>query len=111
MHYFGRINKVISIYNNDGYLLQETIEKIPSVDASASSYLQNVVYVDADAPEAGLSSLLTQQGTYISEDITETDGAFLCYTSGTTGLPKGALISQINMIITTIWARMKVVVH
>ena len=80
--------------------LQETIEKIPSVDASASCYLQDVIYVDVDAPEAGLSSLLSQQGTYISEDITETDGAFLCYTSGTTGLPKGALISHINMIHT-----------
>ncbi len=33
--------------------LQETIEKIPSVDASASCYLQHVMYVDADAPEAG----------------------------------------------------------
>ena len=80
--------------------LEETIKKIPTVDPTATHYLQNLISIDSNSTEIEIDELLSENGVYIPPVIEETDGAFLCYTSGTTGLPKGALISHVNMIHT-----------
>lgn len=80
--------------------LNQTINNIPLINSDAQNYLQNIVYIDEVTPQEGLSELLIEQGNYEPPTLDEKDGAFLCYTSGTTGVPKGALISHVNMIHT-----------
>lgn len=80
--------------------LEEIIQNIPLVDDETQPYLQHVITIDSKETDAGLRDLLSEEGNYEPPTIDETDGAFLCYTSGTTGLPKGALISHVNMIHT-----------
>ncbi|MGX9134635.1 class I adenylate-forming enzyme family protein [Rummeliibacillus sp. JY-2-4R] len=80
--------------------VEDTVTQIPSVDPTATYYLQNLISIDSNSKNIEIDELLSLDGEYIPPVIEETDGAFLCYTSGTTGLPKGALISHVNMIHT-----------
>ncbi|MEB1806797.1 MAG: acyl--CoA ligase [Bacillaceae bacterium] len=67
--------------------------------------VEHVFITDTKIPEETkpyINLVNTSAETIIDEAVDEHDSAFIMYTSGTTGRPKGALISHFNMIHTAL---------
>ncbi|MFC6765293.1 long-chain-fatty-acid--CoA ligase [Natrinema soli] len=83
----------------------ETVERV----ADEFETVEHYVILDDEVPETDLDpvcayeDLLTGQDTdYDWPDLNEDDEAGICYTSGTTGLPKGAAYSHRDLYLHTL---------
>ncbi len=81
-------------------LVQAVADKVPSVEAYV------VLGDDEDVPRAKLPGLISYEellaehdGDFSWPEVDENSAAILCYTSGTTGNPKGALFSHRSTLL------------
>ena len=80
-------------------LLEKFLAQVPSV--------QHVIVIpdDGPVPEGRLdyeALLAAEPGTYVFPELEERSAAMLCYTSGTTGNPKGVLYSHRSIVLHTL---------
>jgi long-chain acyl-CoA synthetase len=81
------------------FVAREFADKITEAGVSAGAVKPQIVGTDF-APPNGLSieALKTATDGAVRDIPVEVDDCMICYTSGTTGFPKGAIITQSNYI-------------
>jgi long-chain acyl-CoA synthetase len=94
------------IENSGAKILLANKEWWPNLQPFIDDTLVEQIFItDEEVPEGTqpFSRLVSEKALEeVREEIDEHDGAFIMYTSGTTGKPKGALISHFNMIHTAL---------
>ncbi len=69
---------------------------------AATPACAHVWYIEGRDDEPGFDALLTGQGAVVSADRDSNDTAVILYTSGTTGSPKGAELTHLNIMMNVI---------
>ncbi len=74
-------------------------DKLTQIGAPEDGAATQIVGIDFAPPEGlSIASLRAAPGTALRAVPPEVDDCMICYTSGTTGFPKGAVITQSNYI-------------
>ncbi|KAI1283543.1 hypothetical protein F5Y07DRAFT_155734 [Xylaria sp. FL0933] len=93
----GRVQSIISQLSDGHDQTSRICLSSRGQREKAASYVQDVIEVTSDMDRVTNGDLDSNGTTHRPEEIGADDCAYVCFTSGTTGTPKGIAISQENI--------------
>ncbi|KAI0814497.1 hypothetical protein GGR55DRAFT_632035 [Xylaria sp. FL0064] len=93
----GRVQSIISQLRDEHGQTSKVCLSSRGQREKAASYVQDVIEVTSDMDRVTNGDLDSNTITHRAEDVSPDDCAYVCFTSGTTGTPKGIAISQRNI--------------